>query len=137
MASHTCPPHVDTMEKWGKHFEPDLRSNEEKKHFHITCGVLLGIFLFFIFLFQQLNPDLAAPLSAICFLGGALLGGIWFVGAKINRHRALNIALKNAPSKYRNELEKRYQDVVKEISEYDQCILRMHDIINEAKFLLK
>lgn len=130
------PPHADTMEKWARHFEPDLRSSEEKKRLHIFYGILTGIVFLVLASVMHVFYELSTMLSAVLMLGMGTLALTWFLRCKAAKHRALKKALRTSSSVYRTRLEELYGGIMRECKQYDKSLARMRSIINMADHLL-
>lgn len=135
------PKNAETLEGWARHFEPDVRTYDDKKKLHIVFGILLGIVLLSPailseYLLDELSID-GQILAWIIIISAVTIGFAWFFGNKFARKIALNIALNNKQSLYRGRLEFQYEDVVEQIEMYDQSAERMKNILMSAEDLLE
>lgn len=130
------PPHAETMEDWGRHFEPDLRSSGEKNRHNIIFGVLLAIWFIIFAAFESTTSSFIgdnALAAGFIILGAALIISIWIITYKHSYRKALEIALKPHPSPYRFTLEEEYNAIIFQITAYENGVQYMSELLQEAE----
>ena len=139
------PPNVNTMEDWGKHFEPDLRSKKEKVKIHVKHVLLLAIVaLLPVLLLNALNnipynDSYEGIITAISFwsiFAPIAVVLMWRIKVVRSKKHALKVACKPKSSSYRTALEGLYEVATSQIKLYDESQTRMNNILVEAADLL-
>ena len=135
------PPHVKTMEDWARYFEPDLRTDEEKKKIHIGYGIAMGVCLIGgVVLMSALEGFLGYDASQFLVWGtvgsAVLLGTLWYHAPERKRMAILKKALKSEQSEYRKLLQLKYNATIEKIQNYEKCKQRLAEIRDIACSLL-
>ena len=130
------PPDVHTMEEWAVHFYPDLRTPEEKRNIHIGFGIAMAIWVICLLSIGESADSASSGIAWLTIGGAALIGWLWYHTLGRRRSRAFKMAMKPEKSAYRSELQKRYENVMKEIEAYERYEIRMGEIRERATSLL-
>ncbi|MBQ2989515.1 MAG: hypothetical protein IJD59_10460 [Clostridia bacterium] len=141
IASHSqeppyMPPHVKTMEDWARYFEPDLRTDEEKRKIHIGYGIAMGVCItagWVVVGALQYGDLIDFEIMEGLLSGGtvgisALIGSLWYHALKRKRMAVLKKALISEQSEYRRRLQAKYDATIKKIQNYEQCKQRIEEI---------
>lgn len=139
------PPHVKTMEDWARHFEPDLRTDEDKKKIHTGYGIAMGgciAALWIVVGFLDYGDLIDQEIWKILLVWGsvgisALLGWLWYHALQRKRITILKKALRTEQSEYRRRLQARYDMTIEKIQDYEKCKQRIEEIRDIACSLLK
>lgn len=134
------PPNVHTMEDWAKHFEPDLRTNDDKKKIHLRYGISMGIFVFGGLIAGAVlgASDIVGSFLAWLIIGSAsIIGWLWYKKLKKQKAKALKLALTSEKSIYHTRLKDLYQETIDRIDAYEKGRQRMEQIRDLACSLLE
>ena len=138
------PSHIKTIDDWARYFEPDLRTDEEKRKIHIGYGIVMGVCITAGFIVVcalrsggLIDDDIMGSLSAIETVGiSALIGVLWYRALNRKRMSILKKALRSEQSEYRIRLQAQYDTIIGKIQNYEKCKQRIAEIREIACSLL-